>query len=183
VGNNTLSVQNVDKGIVYGLELEARKHLGFIAPALRFLQVGGNLSLVQSEVDIPQEELDVILEADPDASTSRSLQGQSPYLLNLDVSYDNYESGTVVGLYYNIFGDRLSTVSEGAAPDIFERSRATLDLVLSQRLLGGVKLKFSAKNLFDDPVLFSQDFKDQEFIYSQYRYGRTFSLGVTYALD
>ncbi|HMB89381.1 MAG TPA: TonB-dependent receptor [Rhodothermales bacterium] len=183
VGNNTLSVQNVDKGIVYGLELEARKRLDFITPALRFMQVGGNLSLVQSEVDIPQEELDVIREADPDASTSRSLQGQSPYLLNLDVSYDNYETGTVVGLYYNIFGDRLSTVSEGAAPDIFERSRATLDLVMSQRLLGSVNLKFSAKNLLDDPVLFSQEFKEQEFSYSNYRYGRTLSLGITYALD
>jgi TonB-dependent receptor len=183
VGNNTLSVQNVDRARVYGLELEARKRLDDVAGFLAPFQVGGNFSLVRSRVDIPWEELGVILAADPGARTSRPLQGQSPYLVNLDVSYDHPRPGTTLGLYYNLFGERLATVSEGAAPDVFERARTTLDLVAAQRLPGGFTARFSAKNLFDDPVLFSQRFKGREFVYSRYRLGRTFTFGVSYTVD
>lgn len=183
VGNNSLSVQNVDEATVYGVELEARKRLDDVAGLLRNFQVGGNLTLVQSEVSIPQAELDVIRAADPDAATSRRLQGQSPYLVNLDVTYDNYETGTAVGLYYNLFGERLSTVSEGAAPDIFERARTMVDLVASQKVFSYFTLKFSAKNLLNAPVRFSQRFKGQAFIYQEYETGRVFSLGVSYTVD
>lgn len=183
VGSNTLSVQNVDRARVYGVELEARKRLDGAASLLKHVQVGGNLTLVQSYVDIPAEEMTVIRAADPGAAGTRPLQGQSPYLVNLDLSYDNARTGTAVGLYYNVFGDRLATVSEGAAPDVFERARATFDLVASQQLMNRFTLKLSVKNLLDDPVRFSQTFKGREFIYQQYTTGRLVSLGVSFGID
>jgi outer membrane receptor protein involved in Fe transport len=181
-GNNSLSVQNVDQGIVYGLEFEVRKRLDQVASALGNFQVGGNFTVVHSEVDIPAEELMVIRAADPDASTSRSLEGQSPFIANLDVSFDKAEWGSVVSLYYNVFGKRLITVSEGAAPDIFERPRTTVDLVYSQRLKGGVGMKISAKNLLDAETRTSQMFKDTEYIYGLFKQGRTFSLSLRYSI-
>ena len=42
--------------MVAGLELELRKRLDSIVPALKDFQVGANLSLVHSEVDIPEGE-------------------------------------------------------------------------------------------------------------------------------
>lgn len=182
VGNNTLSVQNVDEARVYGLEVEMRKRLDTLTPLLANFQVGGNVSLVQSVVDIPEEELFTIREADPEAGDTRSLQGQSPFLINVDLSYDNLASGTVVGLYYNVFGERLLTVSEGAAPDVFEQPRHDVDLVVSQRLLQDFRLKVQAKNLLDADFRQSQFFKGQEYVYSAYERGRTFSVGITYAL-
>ena len=181
-GNNSLSVQNVEEGRVYGLELEVRKSLDQFAGFLRDFRFGGNLSLVQSEVDIPEEELTVIRAADPNAASTRSLEGQSPFLANLDLTYDNMKSGSMVSVYYNIFGKRLITVSEGAAPDIFERSRSTIDVIYSQRLPGGVSMKLSAKNLLDSEVKTSQILGNTEFIYGLYRTGRSFSLGFTYSL-
>ena len=183
VGNSTLGIQNVDEGQVFGIELEARKRLDVLSPALSNFQIGGNLSLVQSEVDIPESELTIIRAADPDPNTTRSLVGQSPILINLDIAYEDYENGTAASLFYNLFGDRLQVVSEGAAPDIFERARGTLDLIVSQRVWRGVSAKFSAKNLTDSEVKWSQEFKDQEFLYQLYENGRTFSLSFTYKVE
>ena len=82
-----------------------------------------------------------------------------------------------------MFGDRLATVSEGAAPDVFERARLVIDLVASQQVLGGFRVKLSAKNVLDQPVLFSQRFKGEEFVYQRHQTGRVFSLGVSYSID
>ena len=64
---------------------------------------GGNISLVESEVSIGENELTLRKALDPNVSDKRPLQGQSPYLINLDFSYDNYNSGTTIGLYFNVF--------------------------------------------------------------------------------
>jgi outer membrane receptor protein involved in Fe transport len=73
-------------------------------------------------------------------------------------------------------------VSEGASPDIFERSRSTLDLVFSQKMISGVKIKFTAKNITNSAFMTSQQFKDTEYVYGSYRLGRTYSLGLSYSL-
>lgn len=182
VGNNSMSIQNVDRADVYGLEVEGRGRLGADRSFLSRFVVGANATLVRSQVRIPEEEMVVIRSADPDAGNTRSLDGQSPYLFNFDLTYEQPDASTVVSLIYNIFGDRLVTVSEGASPDIFERSRATLDVVASHSLRSGVRLKLSAKNLLDSDHTTSQRFKDQEYVYALYRTGRTISLGVSYSL-
>ncbi|MFK7845159.1 MAG: TonB-dependent receptor [Rhodothermales bacterium] len=183
-GNNALSIQNVESGMVAGLELEIRKRLDSITSVLKDVQVGANLSLVHSEVDIPEAELSIIRAADPNAGTTRSLVGQSPMLANLNVTYDRSEQwGSVLSLYMNVFGDRLRVVSEGAAPDIFERARTTVDLVYSQRIWRGISMKFSAKNLTDSEALLSQQFKNTDYTYQVYESGRTFSLGFTYKVE
>ncbi|MDR9416185.1 MAG: TonB-dependent receptor, partial [Gracilimonas sp.] len=54
IGNDALSIQNVDEGRVFGLEFEIRKNLGFITHGLRHFNLGTNLTFVRSEVDIPE---------------------------------------------------------------------------------------------------------------------------------
>lgn len=177
-----ITFQNVDNAVVYGAEFEARKRLDnlFNVPVLRNMQIGGNLSLVQSEVDIPEEEMILIRAFEDDPDTQRSLVGQSPYLLNLDATYENYETGTVVSLFYNVFGERLSTVTRGATPDVFEQPRPQLDLTASQRLLANLNLKVSAKNLLGTDYKETQTFNGQEYIYQLYERAQTFSVSVSY---
>ncbi|MFT4603843.1 MAG: TonB-dependent receptor [Rhodothermales bacterium] len=182
VGNNSLGIQNVPSGSVIGLELEIRQRLGRLSSRLQNFQIGGNLSIVDSSVKIPEEELAVIKAADVDASDSRPLEGQSPYLVNLDVGYDNPATGLSFSVFYNVFGSRLIAVSEGAAPDIFERSRATLDLTVSKRLISGVKINVNVKNLTNAAYLTSQQFKDTDYVYGRYQLGRSYSIGVSYSL-
>jgi len=180
-----VSFENVDHAQVYGLEFEARKRLSAWTslPILKSLSVGGNLSLVRSEVDIPEDELIIIHASNPTAKTSRSLEGQSPFLVNLNVSYENYQLGTVIGLYYTIFGDRLMSVTNGATPDVFEKARNDLDLTISQDLPANLRLKITAKNLLKSDVRQIQTFKERIYDYISYSRSRTIGIGISYVLD
>ena len=180
-----VSFQNVDHARVFGAELEARKRLSAwtTLPILKDISVGGNFSLVRSQVDIPEDELIIIRASNPNASSSRSLEGQSPFLLNLSTSYENYKKGTVVGVYYTIFGDRLLSVTEGATPDVFEQSRNDLDVTISQDLPANLRLKVTAKNLLKSDVRQIQTFKDRTYDYIAYSRSRTIGIGISYVID
>ncbi len=182
VGNNSLGIQNVARGSLIGLEFEMRQRLDRLSPRLKNFQFGGNLSVVDSRVRIPEEELAVIRAADPEAGESRQLEGQSPYLINVDVGYANPTTGLSASVFFNVFGSRLMAVSEGAAPDIFERSRGTLDFLISKRLITGIVVKLNVKNITNSAYLTSQEFKDTEYVYGRYTLGRSYSIGVSYSL-
>lgn len=177
--------QNVESATVYGAEFEVRKRLDALTtnPILGRIFLGGNLSLVRSEVDVPKEEMIIILASDPEANNSRQLIGQSPYLVNLNAVYENVETGTAIGLYYTVFGDRLLAVTEGATPDVFEQARADLDLTVSRKVSRDFRMKFSAKNLLGTDMRQIQSFKGTDYEYLSYSRSRTFSLGLTYEIN
>lgn len=181
--NNEGQFQNVDQAIVYGAEFEARKRLDIISPALADFQVGGNFSLIHSEVDIPAVELATIRDLDPSAGDKRELQGQSPYILNVDFSYDNLKTGTAVSLFYNVFGERLSEVSLGGTPNIYEQPRGLLDLTLSQRVWPGLTVKAGAKNLLNSDVRKVHHYKGEDYVSRAHKLGRTFSMSLAYTIE
>ncbi|WP_397546581.1 TonB-dependent receptor domain-containing protein [Rhodothermus marinus] len=180
--NDSPEVQyrNVEDATLYGLELELRKRLDFLGGALRHFEVGGNATFIHSTVRVPAEELQSIRELRPDAPATRSLQGQSPYLINADLSYVHERRGTTVSLYYNVFGPRLKEVGLGGTPDTYERPRHTLDLNISQRLLTNLSLKLSAKNLLNARYRVSHSYRGREYVTRDYGSGRSFSIGLSY---
>jgi TonB-dependent receptor len=178
--NPEIQYRNVDKAVVLGAEFEVRKRLDQIASLLQPFQVSANLSFVHSEVDIAPDELMNICALNPDASGTRQLQDQSPYVLNVDLAYDHPKIGTSASIHYNIFGSRLSEVSIGGTPDVFEQPRGDLEVTLSQRLWRGVSLKALAKNLLNSSERESHLYKDQEFFVERHHRGRSFSIGMHY---
>lgn len=180
-----ISFQNVPEAQVYGVEFEARKRLDTFtsAPILKNMSVGGNFSVVESVVDIPEEEMVIIRASEPDADDTRSLEGQSPFLVNLNATYENYEKGTVLSVYYNLFGKRLLAVTEGATPDVFEKGRPDLDITFSQRLPANLRLKVNIKNLLGSDMRQIQEFKGTEYTYLGYSRARTISVGVSYVIE
>ncbi len=179
-----VSFQNVDHARVFGVEFEARKRLNdwTSVPILKDISIGGNFSLVRSKVDIPHDEMIIIRASDPNASNSRSLEGQSPFLLNLSSSYENHKIGTVVGIYYTVFGDRLLSVTDGATPDVFEKSRSDLDVTITQDLPANLRLKITAKNLLEADVRQIQTFKNRIYDYISYSRSRTLGIGISYVI-
>jgi hypothetical protein len=160
-----------------------RKRLDQITHYLNHFQVGFNLTLVHSEMAI----LDTIearqLEAFGFSNFERPLLGQSPYVVNADITYNNLRIGTRISLLFNVFGERYMVNAESATPDIYERPRHMLDVTMNQRLFSNVNLKLAAKNILNDPVTFSHEYKGREFIDSEYWTGVSFSVGLSYGLE
>lgn len=173
---------NVDRARVQGLELEFRKQFDWLLNQGRahLFSVNANVSFIDSEVDIPAEELAFLLMRDPNASPTRQLQGQSPFLINLGVNYDNNDWKTATSLNFNMFGERLDEVGIGGAPDSLEQPREMLDFNFSQYLFRSLTLNISAKNLLDAPVEILQSFNGQDFVRTFYRTGRTYSMSISF---
>jgi TonB-dependent receptor len=162
---------------VYGLELEARKSLDFLSFYFRQWTLGGNVSLIESEQEV--SDLQRQNHTRPDLlDDSRPLADQSPYIINLDLTYDNPYWGSTLSLNYNVFGPRL-IIANLTAPDIYEQPVQQLDLVLSQRIARGLRLKFAARNLLD-PTIERTYGKDSQAVYSSYTRGRSFSLSMNW---
>jgi TonB-dependent receptor len=168
---------NRPEGKVYGVEFEARKSLEFVSPYFRNWTLGGNLSLIESEQQVPEK--DRLNHTRPDLlDSTRPLADQSPYIINLDLTYDNPRWGTVLSLNYNIFGPRLLITSLNS-PDVYEQPAAQFDVVLSQRIGRRMQLKLAARNLLDPEIKRTYG-KEEEAVYASYTRGRTFTLSLTY---
>lgn len=178
-----VSSRNVPQATVLGMEVEVRKRLDQIASFLQYFQAGANLTLVRSRVDIDTLELRNTRTVDPGAKAYRQLQGQSPYVLNLDFSYNNFKRGTTASLMYNVFGRRLAEVSNGGMPNVMEEPRAQLDFTCSQKVFHAVVFKVSAKNLLNSEYKKVYHFHGQEYPYQIYKAGRFISLGLSWAID
>ena len=174
--------ENVDKASTYGLEIEGRLGLGVFHKRLTNFNIGGNLSLIESRIDLTQKEIETQKIFDPNAPDHRPMWGQSPYVVNLDFGYGNQKTGTSVNFLFNRFGERLSAVSKVELPDIYERPRTTIDVTMSQRIFKSVKLKAAGKNLTNARSVFSMEYNGQEYVQHSYGNGRTYGFGVSVEL-
>ncbi|HET9623695.1 MAG TPA: TonB-dependent receptor [Kofleriaceae bacterium] len=134
---------NTPRAWTYGVELEARVSLGRLARALSTFSLGANLSLIGSRITV--------------GDTHRPLQGQSPYVANLDLAYASPSTGTQVDLLYNTFGRRIEEVGTGGAGNVYEQPFHRLDVSASQRLAHNLKLRLAGSNLLGDRIDRRQD--------------------------
>jgi outer membrane receptor protein involved in Fe transport len=180
--NHEIKWKNVHGATAVGLELEVRKKLDIIHESLKNWLIGGNLSIVDSEVDITESELELIRLTRPDAPEKREFAGQSPYLFNFNLTYDDPESGIVSSIYFNRFGERLSIVSLGGTPDVYEKPFNTLNFSFKWQFTTNFSFNFGASNILNDSREMSQTYKDKEYVYSAFSRGRQISFGIGYTL-
>ncbi|MBD5779028.1 TonB-dependent receptor [Pelagicoccus sp. NFK12] len=174
-----LTYVNVDEGTVSGVEFEARRRLAFLSNENSEFSVGGNFSILESEVDRSQEELIEKRLRDPDVSLTRELQGQSSLIGNLDVFWNRIEKGESYSFVYNHTGESLYLVSRDGLPDVYQAGGDSLDFIYSRSLPRGYKMKLSIKNILDDGnQIFWDDF-DEHLVYSDVSKGRTISLSFS----
>ncbi len=140
---------NSDKAINYGFELEARFSLAYLADFLTDLALNGNYSWIKSEVTIRGTETSL-------ARKNRPLQGQSPYMINLGLTYINPTFGTLVSLLYNKIGERISEVATAYEEDVIEENRDLIDIVINQPITENIEMKFSVKDLLGNNQVYRQ---------------------------
>ena len=165
--NRTLTLENADGGRNLGVELELRKRLGFIAPALEPLFLGGNFSLIRSEVELDRTGIAT--------SRSRPLAGQSEYVVNVACGWDDPQTGTAITLLYNVAGERLVGIGTFGLPDIYEQPVHRLDLVASWTFWEAWTIKLQLENLLDPQIRWTQDGRTVE----SYREGRSYGLSLS----
>lgn len=172
---------NGDKAKLKGIELELEKILplqdwfGWDWLGTREFYVRTNGSYIDSETTIS---------ADSNfASTATNLvrqsQGQSDWLGNFQLGWEDYDNGESFAVVLNYTGERLSGVGINQVQDEFERPPLMLNLVYKHDFdVSGhiVEMSLEAANLLGDDIQFLQEGQ----VIEQYDIGRSFSLGITY---
>lgn len=184
LGNPQVKYSNVDKAMVTGLELEFRKNLNIISPALKDFKMGMNLSYIYSAVDIIDEEYEIISSRNPEFDKPvRPFQGQSPWLVNANLIYSNAHNGINSSLSYNWYAPRLSEVSDKGTPDIYESTKGMVNFVFKKQFGEHFSGSFTAKNLLNTPYMKTYTYKNETYYSSYYQLGRTYSFTLTYLID
>jgi outer membrane receptor protein involved in Fe transport len=167
-GTRGTTFENADGAVNYGIELEARKGLGFVSQRLVGVALFSNLTMMESEIDLAT--------VTTSTSANRAMVGQAPYVVNAGMTYAS-ESGRLSGtVLYNVVGRRIYAASLPPLPDVYEEARHALDLSLRMPVTGTLQLKLDAKNLLDAPYEITQGTVQREF----HEAGRIFSAGFTW---
>ncbi|WP_396214764.1 TonB-dependent receptor [Gemmatimonas sp.] len=161
---NALSATNL------GVELEARKQLGFLGSWGQAFTGFSNLTLMQSSVELdPTGGLTV-------TDQSRRLVGQAPYVINAGVTYSNLSGSTNATLLYNVVGERITAAGVVPLPNIVEKPRQLVDLSFRFPVRGNLSARLDARNLLDARYRFMQGNLERE----GWNAGRTVSMGLSW---
>ena len=171
---------NLENANVFGLELELRKNLSGWFSSLTNWNLNLNGSYIISDEKFSEDELKLRqlgLRDGQQLGDSRPLQGQSPYLINAGLEYNNQKKGIQGGLFYNVQGKTLQVVGDGFYPDVFTMPFNNLNFNLIKQLNKNRTLTLKISNILND-VRESQfiGFKKESEYFSLRNIGRTFSL-------
>jgi len=190
------SFENVKSAYSTGAEAELRKSLGFIKGMEGFTLVL-NGSLISSKVQFD----------DDDLARDRTLEGQSPFIVNTGLFYQTRNNDLMISLLYNVIGKRIVAVGRPSPniwediPDIYEMPRNVLDLTFSKMLGKRIEIKGGIKDILNEQVRYIQTVDalvdmdaysnglasgmkqfDRRQVTKSWYPGRYISLGVTFRL-
>ncbi|MFP4471482.1 MAG: TonB-dependent receptor domain-containing protein, partial [Bacteroidales bacterium] len=178
--------RNVGDGTLYGVEFEFSKSLDILATALKDFNISGNVTLTKSEIIMTESEFNSRKEFEKVRQTiekTRNMAGQSPYVINGGISYNNYDTGLSAGLFYNVKGETLSIVGTGVFPDMYVRPFHSLNLSINKNLgeAHNTSINFKISNILNQKVegVF-KSFNARPELYNRFNPGRTFSLGISH---
>lgn len=183
---NNFTPKNLGSATVYGTEIEIRKNFSFISPKLEVIAINLNASIIKSELIFGESERnlrEIGLRDGESLIDSRPLQGQSPYLVNVGLDYNEPLKGIQAGLFYNVQGKTLEVVGTGFYPDVYSMPFHSLNFNLNKSLGEERKstLNIRINNILGDQKesrFISYEAMDQYF--SLRNPGRSISIGFSY---
>lgn len=177
-GTRNFTFGNARRATSVGAELEARKQLNgwFTEGVLSRLGVMLNAAYIVTEVELGGQAAG--------QKQQRPLMGQSPYIVNAGLYYQDRERGLQGSILYNVIGPRLFAVGTYGTPDIYEMPRNVIDVAVSKGLGRRFELKLAAQDILNQRVLLLQDSNDDGHIGRQdeeimsFRRGTSFTVGI-----
>lgn len=180
--------RNADKAYTAGAEIEIRKGLGFLNDSWNAFNAFANLTYSYSKVTLATTSGSGVA-----TTSNRPLQGQSPYLVNLGIQYDQEKGLWNASVLYNRIGPRLALVGikELGFPDVYERPRDQVDFQLAKKIFnkkGEIKLTWSdllnSDYYFYENINSRKAFKNgSDRLFYSYSPGSTITVGFTYDFE
>jgi len=181
------SFKNTQQAQVAGIEAEIVKNLGFFSNDTNIfnnLSVGFNATFMHSNVTIDRTqkegEATVVLTND-----DRPLQGASPWLLNIDLTYSkwlnpNFRGG--LSIAFNTFGRRVWAAGADGLDDMYEKSVPQLNLILTGEIKEKWTIRLGAKNLLDPAVEIVQENNGRETVLNTFKRGIDVGFTIGYRI-
>jgi TonB-dependent receptor len=186
--NPVVSFANAQSAYSTGVELEVRKSLETMTnnSILKNMSLLFNATLIYSRVKLSQD-------IAATQSDNRPLQGQSPYVINAGLNYNNQKSKLQINLLYNVIGKRIYAVGNnfGALyPDWYEMPRNVIDLTFSKGITKNLIVKGGITDILNQKALILQDGNqdknydaDKDQTIQSYKPGSVYSLGLVYTFQ
>lgn len=181
--SDELVFKNTPKATIIGAEIEFRIIVGalFKTDSIKFLNnlsIFSNLSYFKSEVSLFK----------PGSTTekyTRSLQGQSPYIINAGILYNDNDLGFSVGAMLNRIGERIYNVGTQNEPNRWENSRTVVDVQFGKQLLKNrIEIKFNIRDLLKQrSVIYQNNDADTKFNEGKDYEVLTRTYGTVYSLQ
>lgn len=165
-----LQYLNNESATVSGLELDGSRQ--FDLEGWGF-DLGGNLAFIRSEVNLDAQAQQL------ERTNKRRLQGQSPFLANLNASVEHFGSRQRLTLAINYFHDRIDGLGNGSEPLLLEDGRALVNLTYGVDLTERLSLSGKLTNLLDAPIEYSQG----GLLIERYKAGVGLSAGLSYTFN
>ncbi len=155
--SRTFTYINADNAYCYGLELDVRKNLVQLDDLLgtdvfKDLTIVGNLTLAKSEFTVDTSVVN-------GAITKAPIQGQSPYIINAGMFYQNEGNGFQGSILYNVAGPRIYAIgtNDPGGESLGEMQFQSLDATISKLFLGHYGISVGVQNALGSRVLFMKD--------------------------
>lgn len=183
-GTRSFTWGNAPEATNYGMEIELRKKLDSInILVIRDLSIVANAALIKSEIKLAEDNNGL-------TSNKRAMMGQSPYIVNAGLFYQNDSIGLRINAMYNIIGQRIVIVGVPGVPEVYEMPRHQLDLAVIKTFGQPDKTNFDVRlnitDMFNQETLLLQDAnedgkldRDVDQRMQFYKRGTYFTLGVT----
>jgi hypothetical protein len=179
-GTRNLTYRNAASASSAGVEAEVRRTLSSISakPWAEKWGVVMNASVIKSTVELGDQAVG--------QKKERPMMGQSPYVANAGIYFDDTAKGVRASVLWNVFGRRLFAVGSALFPDIYEMPRNSLDVTASKRLGKHFEVKVGAQDILNQRVYLKQDGNgdgkiggsDEDVL--SFRRGQYFSAGASY---
>ncbi|TAE15139.1 MAG: TonB-dependent receptor [Bacteroidetes bacterium] len=163
-GPYTYSFLQADNAQTYGIETEIRKGFANASGFFKNITFVLNASYLVSNIKNQDKITFFDGTTSPTEGTlpkNRIMFGQSPYLINGGIFYNNEESKLQVNVLYNVFGRRLFAIGNITdSPSQYEMPRHSLDLTVSKGFGKGFEVRFGAQELLNPAFRIVEDFKN-----------------------
>jgi TonB-dependent receptor len=167
----------------YGAEIDVRKSMGewINKPFAKNLVVVANGSYIVSNIELSAASIETGL------NPNRPMVGQSPYIVNTGLYYDNDSTGWQVSALYNVIGPRIAIVGIPGVPEAYEMPRNVIDLTVAKNFDNGLGVRFGIQDLLNATSFMIQDANgdgklnvDNDQVIQRFNRGTYFTMGIQY---